>query len=75
MPYNRPIGGSIKLPPLGELPKLPGRLLDAGDLPLVRQLPEADTAHAVVAQIGVGAAADFAAVIFPAGELRLRLLL
>ena len=33
---------------------LPGRFLDARDLPFVRQLAEADTADAVVAQVGVG---------------------
>ena len=38
-------------------------LTDAGDLALVGQLAEADTADAVVTQIGVGAAADLAAVV------------
>ena len=54
---------------------LPGRLAHAGDLALIGQLAEADTAHAVVAQIGVGTAADLAAVILAAGELGLGLLL
>ena len=55
--------------------KLPGRLLHARDLARVRQLAEADTADAVVAQVGVGAAADLAAVVAAAGELGLSLLL
>ena len=42
---------------------------DAGDLALVRQLAEADTADAVVTQIGVGTAADLAAVVLAGGEL------
>ena len=54
---------------------LPGSFADAGDLALIRQLTEADTADAVVAQVGVGTAADLAAVILPAGELGLALLL
>ena len=32
---------------------LPGSLADTGDLALVRQRAEADTAHAVVTQVGV----------------------
>ena len=47
--------------------KLPGRLLDAGDLTFVGQLAEADTADAVVPQVGVGTAADLAAVIAAGG--------
>ena len=54
---------------------LPRGLLHAGDLAFVSQLTEADTADAVVAQIGVGTAADLAAVVAAAGELRLSLLL
>ena len=54
---------------------LPRSLLDAGDLALVSQLTEADTADAVVAQVSVGAATDLAAVVAAAGELRLSLLL
>ena len=52
---------------------LPGSLLDAGDLTLVRQLTEADTADAVIAEVGVGTAADLAAVVAAAGELGLAL--
>ena len=48
---------------------------DAGDLALVRQLAEADTADAVVTQIGVGTAADLAAVVLAGGELSRSLLL
>ena len=48
---------------------LPGSFADAGDLALVRQLTEADTADAVVAQVSVGTAADLAAVVATGGEL------
>ena len=48
---------------------------DAGDLALISQLTEADTADAVIAQVGVGAAADLAAIILAGGELRRSLLL
>ena len=48
---------------------LPRSLLDAGDLALVCQLAEANTADAVVAQVGVGAAADLAAVVLTGGVL------
>ena len=48
---------------------------DAGDLALVRQLAEADTADAVVTQIGVGTASDLAAVVLAGGELSRSLLL
>ena len=54
---------------------LPAGLSHAGDLALVGQLTAADTADAVVPQIGVGTAADFAAVVLAAGELGFRLLL
>ena len=47
----------------------------AGDLALIGQLPEADTAHAVVTQVGVGAAAELAAVVLASGELGSPLLL
>ena len=53
---------------------LPAGFADAGDLALVRQLTEADTADAVVAQVGVGTAADLAAVILAGGVLRLSLI-
>ena len=48
---------------------------DAGDLALVRQLAEADTADAVVAQVGVGTTADLAAVVTASRELGGTLLL
>ena len=54
---------------------LPRRLLDAGDLALISQLAEADTANAVVTEVSMGAAADLAAVVAAAGELGLSLLL
>ena len=50
-------------------------LSHAGDLALISQLAEADTADAVVAQIGMGTAADLAAVVRTRGELRRSLLL
>ena len=54
---------------------LPASLADTGDLALVSQLTEANTADTVVAQVGVGTAADLAAVVAAAGELGLSLLL
>ena len=41
---------------------LPRSLADTGDLALVSQSAEADTAHAVVTQVGVGTAAQLASV-------------
>ena len=52
-----------------------GSLADAGDLALVGQLTEADTAHAVVTQVSVGTAAELAAVVLPGGVLGRTLLL
>src|SRR5574344_771780 len=54
---------------------LEGSLANAGDLSLIRQLAEADTADAVVAQVGVRTAADLAAVVSTGRELGLSLLL
>ena len=54
---------------------LEGSLANAGDLALVGQLAEADTADAVVTQIGMRAAADLAAVVAAGGELVSSLLL
>src|SRR5262245_42758849 len=45
---------------------LPRRLLDAGDLAPVRQVPEADAAHLELAEVGPRAAAEAAAVLVPA---------
>ena len=60
---------------LGSVPDilllLPGSFFHARNLSLVGQLPEADTADAVVPEVSVGTAADFAAVIAAAGELGL----
>ena len=66
--YSEPTRGSIA-------EKSPGCLADAGDLALISQFTEADTADAVVAQIGVGTAADLAAVVLAGGELSRGLLL
>ena len=44
-------------------------LTHAGDLALVSQLTEADTADTVVPKIGVGTAAQLAAVVLAGGEL------
>ena len=46
---------------------LPRCLSHAGDLALVGQLTEADTADAVVTQVGMGTAADLAAVVVAGG--------
>src|SRR5699024_10392300 len=54
---------------------LPAGLADTGDLALVGQLTEADTANTVIAQVSMGSAADLAAVVAAAGELSLSLLL
>ena len=50
-------------------------LTHAGDLALVGELAEADTANAVVAEVGMGSAADLAAVVAAGGELVSSLLL
>ena len=44
-------------------------LTHAGDLALVSQLTETDTADTVVPEIGVGTAAQLAAVVLAGGEL------
>lgn len=54
---------------------LPGSFADAGDLALVRQLTEADTADAELAKVGMRPATDLASVIFARRELLLSLLL
>ena len=54
--------------------KLPGCLLYAGNLALVSQFAEADTADAELTEISVRAAADLAAVVLSGGELLLLLL-
>jgi len=68
---GRMVGASGPAIPLG----LPGSLPDAGDLALVSQLTEADTADAIVTQVSVGAAADLAPVVAAGGKLGLSLLL
>ena len=47
---------------------LPRSLAYAGNLALMCQLTEADTAYAVITQISVGASADLAAVVLSCGE-------
>jgi len=42
---------------------LPARLFHAGNLALVRQLPEADTADAELSEVSVRPAADFTSVV------------
>ena len=54
---------------------LPAGFADAGDLALVRQLTEADTADAELAKVGMRPATDLASVIFARRELLLSLLL
>ena len=54
---------------------LPRRLAYAGDLALVCEFSEADTADAELTEISVRAAADLAAVVFSGRELLLFLLL
>ena len=49
---------------------LPRSLAYAGDLALMSELTEADTANAVVTQISVGTTADFATVILSCGKFR-----
>ena len=53
---------------------LPRCLPHAGDLALVSQFTEADTADAVVTQVGMGTAADLASGICTCGKLRFSLL-
>src|SRR5215208_4155152 len=50
--------------------ELPARLDHPGDLPLERQLAEADAAQLELAQVGAGAAAALAARVGARGELR-----
>ena len=42
---------------------LPGSLADTGDLALVSQLSEADTAHAILTQVCVRSTADLTSVV------------
>src|SRR5699024_1003667 len=54
---------------------LPACLLHAGDLALIGQLAEANTANTELAKVGMGPSADLAAVVLAGGELCLSLLL
>ena len=67
--FAHPIGRAVFLV------KLPGSLLNAGDLTLVSQLAEADTADTVFTEVSMRSAADLASVVSTAGELGLSLLL
>ena len=55
--------------------RLPACLLYTGNLALVCELTEADTADAVLAEISVRTTADLASVVLTGGELLLLLLL
>jgi hypothetical protein len=55
--------------------KLPACLSNTGNLTLVSQFAEADTADTEFTKISVGAAADFASGVLSGGELLLLLLL
>ena len=66
--HCEPTRGSIQA-------KSEGSLAHTGDLALISQLAEADTADAVVAQVGMGTTADLAAVVLAGGELSRSLLL
>ena len=66
-------GPSRKAPEKNRL--LPAGLPDPGDLTLVGQLTEADTADAVIPEIGMGPTANLAAVVAAAGVFGLGLLL
>ena len=57
-----------------EFSGLPGSFLHAGNLTLVSQLSEADTADAVVAQVRMRTTADLAAGVSTSGVLGLSLL-
>ena len=59
----------------GGFPALPGCFANAGDLALVGQLTEADTADTVLAEVSMGTTADLAAVVLAGGELGRSLLL
>jgi len=56
-------------------PGLPGCLSHAGNLTLVSEFTEADTADTVLAEISMGATADLATVVFACGILLCLLLL
>ena len=76
-----PVVGAIKVrdansdsfPRLTE--ELPACLSYAGNLALVSQLAEADTADAVLTKVSVRSATDFASVVSAGGELGFSLLL
>ena len=56
-------------------PELPGSLLYSGDLALVSEVTEANTADTELTEIRMRASADFATVVSSGGELRCSLLL
>ena len=55
--------------------KLPGCLSYSGNLALVSELTEADTADTVLTEVSVRSATDLASVVSASRELRLSLLL
>ena len=55
--------------------KLPAGLLHAGDLTLIREVSEADTADTVLTHVSMGTAADLATVVLTGGVLLSLLLL
>ena len=55
--------------------KLPAGLAHAGDLALVSQLTEADTANAKLTKVGMWSAADLASIVLTSRELLFLLLL
>ena len=54
---------------------LPGCLSYSGNLALICELAEADTANSVLTEVGVRSTADLASVVSSGGVLRLLLLL
>ncbi len=55
--------------------KLPGCFSYSGDLALVCEFSEADTANSVLTHISMGTAADLASIVLTGGELLRSLLL
>ena len=64
---TQPVPSKTLLTWRSEYSELPGSFLHTGDLALIGQLPEANTADAVVPQVSVGTAAQLAAVVAAGG--------
>ena len=75
MPAKRSCTKVLQAAPAKHYENSEARLAHAGDLALISQLAEADTADAVVAQVSVRTATDLAAVVLTGRELRRSLLL